>query len=183
MSILRNKAKSRGASPAAETGERESVIGDTRPAESGISRANTHRGITGDRVRALAFCQLSMAEIAAVLGCDAALIVPFAEICRQGREAGREALLNALTLNAVVHQNLRAQLFLHKAQIRSAALAAAEARKARERRFYTMTSEEREQEVVRIFERFGIDKMCPEEMKQIRAERGLPQANGKPKAD
>jgi hypothetical protein len=139
--------------------------------------------VTGDRVRAHAFFQLTVAEIAAVLGCEPATILPFADKVQEGREAGKAAILKALNDNAFVHENVRAQLFLYHAQIRSAALAAAEAKSAKLARFFAMTSQEREQQVVETMERLGIDNMWPEEMKQIRAERGLPQPNGNPKAE
>src|SRR4051812_5362012 len=90
--------------------------------------------VTGERVKAHAFFQLSVEEIAAVLGCEPDALIPFADKVQEGRQAGRAAILKALTDNAIVHQNVRAQLFLHHAEIRSAALARAQARREREAR-------------------------------------------------
>jgi transposase-like protein len=174
MTVLRNKAKGLGESGAAET---------SHSFESGSDRPRTNPWVTGDRVKAHAFFQLTIAEIAAVLGCEPAAIFLFVDQLQEGREAGKAAILKALTDNAVVQQNVRAQLFLFHAEIRSAALASAEAKRAQEARYYAMTREEWDETILQVIARFGIDVMFPEEMKQIRAERGLSAPNGKPNTD
>ncbi|MCU1307055.1 MAG: hypothetical protein JWN45_1750 [Acidobacteriaceae bacterium] len=118
------------------------------------------------------FFQLTIEEIAAVLGCEPAAIFPFVDQLQEGREAGKPAILKALTDNAVVQQNVRAHLFLFHAEIRSAALASAEAKRAQEARYYAMTQEGWDETILQFIARLGIDVMFPEEMKQIRAERG-----------
>src|SRR6266446_6144648 len=127
MTVLRNKAKRKDALGPA---------GTSRSVASGIDRPRTNPWVTGNRVKAHAFFQLTMEEIAAVLGCEPAAISLFTDKLREGREAGKAAILRALTDNAVVHENVRAQLFLYNAQIRSAALARAKAKEAELVRFY-----------------------------------------------